>query len=94
MSKHSTVRRLIAATVIPTVIGLTSLAGGAVSADGPSLSDGTPATEVLRKKPGRTTFANVVLERGTLATPALTGPLTQPGDPVARYHLTDAWPAK
>ena len=61
MSKHNTFRKVIAAAAIASAIGLTSLAGGVVSADGPSLSDGT---QVEAKKPGRTTFANIVLERG------------------------------
>lgn len=38
MSKHSTIRKLIAAAAISTSIGLTSLAGGAASADGPKRS--------------------------------------------------------
>lgn len=35
MSQHNTFRKVIAAAAISTAIGLTSLAGGAASADGP-----------------------------------------------------------
>lgn len=85
MSTQSTIRKVIAATAISAVVGLTSLVGGAASADGPSSSgkmvnvysiiltnatvsaDGasvSAGTDATAKKPGRTTFANIVLERG------------------------------
>jgi hypothetical protein len=35
MSTHTTIRKVIAAVAVSTAIGLTSLAGGAASADGP-----------------------------------------------------------
>jgi hypothetical protein len=38
MSTQSTIRKVIAATAISAAIGLTSLVGGAASADGPSSS--------------------------------------------------------
>lgn len=38
MKKHTTFRKVIAAAVVSTAIGLTSLVGGTASAEGPSLT--------------------------------------------------------
>ena len=50
---------------------------------------------VVRKKPGRTTYANIALERGYTATAGSVIILDQDGtSEVARYNFYEAWPCK
>jgi hypothetical protein len=65
MNTH-TIRKVFAAAAISTAIGFTSLAGGAASADGPSLSLGTSATETWHF-PGNTKYSTVLLTRASIA---------------------------
>jgi hypothetical protein len=67
MSKHNTFRKVIAAMAISSAIGLTSLVGGAASADGPSSS-------------GK--MVNVYSYILTNSTVANTGPSQQAGGPI------------
>jgi hypothetical protein len=99
MSKHSTIRKVIVATVVSSAIALTSLAGGGVSADGPSSSgkeripymhivlvnaNATPAGDDRPTEEVAFYYNRIAFNYATSSS----------SGPVATYNIENAWPRK